>query len=129
MMTREDAVAEFQTAMEQPINAPITDHESLKLALKLIAEEYKELAEAAVDANANPTLDNMAALLKELSDLQYVVSFFANTFGLPLQAAFERVHASNMTKLVDGKPLKNEEGKVMKGPNYRPPYLKDLFLS
>lgn len=40
--------------------------------------------------------------------------------------AFRRVCASNMTKLVDGVPLRNEAGKVLKGPNYQPPYLDDL---
>ncbi len=43
-----------------------------------------------------------------------------------LEEIFERVHRSNMSKLVDGKPLKREDGKFLKGPNYRPPFLDDL---
>ena len=51
----------------------------------------------------------------------------AVAFGLPLEVAFNRVHASNMSKLDDdGKPIYREDGKVMKGPNYKPPHLKDL---
>jgi predicted HAD superfamily Cof-like phosphohydrolase len=43
-----------------------------------------------------------------------------------LDEALDRVHKSNMSKLVDGKPLKRDDGKVLKGPNYKPPYLADL---
>ena len=68
-----------------------------------------------------------AALTKELSDLLYVVYGTALAFGLPLDPAFNRVHESNMSKLVDGKPLYREDGKVLKGPNYQPPVLDDLF--
>ena len=68
-----------------------------------------------------------AALTKELADLLYVVYGAAVTFGLPLDVVFNRVHASNMSKLLDGKPLKRQDGKVLKGPNYQPPKLDDLF--
>lgn len=44
-----------------------------------------------------------------------------------LEEAFKRVHASNMSKLVDGKPIRRDDGKIMKGPNYKPPVLDDLF--
>ena len=68
-----------------------------------------------------------AALLKELCDLQYVLSGFAVTFGLPFDEAFKRVHESNMSKLgPDGKPIYREDGKVLKGPNYKKPDLSDL---
>ena len=51
----------------------------------------------------------------------------AVALGLPVQEAFNRVHASNMSKLdEDGNPIYREDGKVMKGPNYKPPYLEDL---
>lgn len=44
-----------------------------------------------------------------------------------MEEAFKRVHASNMSKLDDnGKPIRREDGKIMKGPNYEPPYLDDL---
>jgi len=43
-----------------------------------------------------------------------------------LEEIFERIHQSHISKLVDGKPLKRENGKFLKGPNYRPPFLDDL---
>lgn len=106
----------------------------------LIAEELAEVREAAEH------------LLKELADLSYVClasaacGHLSDTFAsemeelAPLYAAFggmfsgankvafRRVHRSNMSKLVDGKPLRREsDGKILKGPNYKPPYLGDLI--
>ena len=52
----------------------------------------------------------------------------ARTFGLPADRVFDRVHDSNMSKLGnDGKPVRRDDGKVMKGPNYHPPSLDDLI--
>ena len=68
------------------------------------------------------------ALLKELADLQYVVTGYAVTFGLPLEEAFLRVHESNLTKRdPQGRPTVREDGKVLKGSHYRPPHLDDLM--
>ena len=69
-----------------------------------------------------------ARMLKEMADVQYVLSGLAVTLGLPLQEAFNRVHQSNMSKLgLDGKPLYRDDGKVMKGPNYLPPDMETLL--
>ena len=107
--------------MQQPVGADPTPS-LLKLRADLIAEETSEvIAEFEADK-----LDK-AALTKELADLLYVVYGAAVTFGLPLDVVFNRVHASNMSKLLDGKPLKRQDGKVLKGPNYQPPKLDDLF--
>ena len=65
--------------------------------------------------------------LKELADLVYVCFQMAAAFGWELDEALDRVHKSNLSKLVDGLPLKREDGKVIKGPNYEPPYLVDLI--
>ena len=51
-------------------------------------------------------------------DIDYVNTGAAVTFGLDLEAGFNEVHASNMSKFVDGKALKDDLGKVIKGPNY-----------
>jgi len=68
--------------------------------------------------------DNM---IKELADLVYVVLGTFIAFGWDFDKAFDRVHESNMSKLgPDGKPVYREDGKVMKGPNYKPPYMGDL---
>lgn len=59
--------------------------------------------------------------------LFYCLFAYAEVRGWDLMEAYKRVHKSNMSKLGDdGKPIYREDGKVMKGPNYQPPYLKDL---
>ena len=98
-----------------------------KNQLNLISEEYAELNEACITAITY--IQNKQArveCLKELADVVYVAFQFAAAAGWELDEALDRVHQSNMSKLVDGKPLKREDGKVLKGPNYKPPYLEDL---
>ena len=97
------------------------------LAIHLIAEEYDELWEAHGESLTHPTDRKLQEdCLKELADLVYVCFQYAAASGWELDEALDRVHKSNLSKLVDGKPLKNEHGKVLKGPNYEPPYLEDL---
>ena len=92
----------------------------------LIVEEFKEF----LDAENQLLLDfkqNSADCLKELADLVYVCFQYAENLGWDLDEALDRVHESNMTKLgEDGKPIRREDGKVLKGPNYQPPNLTDL---
>ena len=71
----------------------------------------------------------MKSLLKlhQLCDLVYVAVGFADTFGWNFDVAFNRVHASNMSKLEEnGKPIYREDGKIMKSSMYKEPYLEDL---
>ena len=129
--TNYQKVRDFTEAMEQPVDIPASDSRLIsQYALRkiLIREEADEAMEA-FDAilRSGPTKDNVAHLTKELADILYVVYGAAVTFGLPLEEVFDRVHTSNLSKLVDGKPLKREDGKVLKGPNYQPPKLDDLF--
>lgn len=96
--------------------------------LGLVAEEFHEFLEAYTRTieqiqNKRSRID----ALKELADLVYVCFQFAAAAGWELDEALDRVHKSNLSKLVDGKPLKREDGKVLKGPNYEPPYLEDLI--
>ena len=89
--------------------------------LGLIDEEYKELTEAASQTDEEHTL-------KELADLVFVAYQFATAKGWNLDLALTRVFESNMSKLdIDGKPIKNEAGKVLKGPGYFEPQLSDLI--
>ena len=86
----------------------------------LIDEEYKEFCEA------HATLTDCETL-KELADLVYVAFQYAENLEWDLEEALDRVHKSNMSKLgLDGKPIRRSDGKIMKGPNYEPPYLMDL---
>jgi len=93
----------------------------------LIVEEFKEFLEAeGLLFRKNSTIESEA--LKELADLVYVCYQYAENMGWFLDEALDRVHKSNMSKLgEDGKPIYREDGKVLKGPNYKPPNLEDLI--
>tara|TARA_R100001594_G_scaffold3948_1_gene14458 strand:+ start:722 stop:1102 length:381 start_codon:yes stop_codon:yes gene_type:complete len=92
----------------------------------LIVEEFKEFLEAeGLLFRQNNNIHSEA--LKELADLVYVCYQYAENMGWFLDEALNRVHESNMSKLgEDGKPVYREDGKVLKGPNYKPPDLTDL---
>jgi len=92
----------------------------------LIVEEFKEFLEAeGMLFRENIVLE--AEALKELADLVYVCYQYAENMGWLLDEALDRVHKSNMSKLdTEGNPIYREDGKVLKGPNYKPPTLTDL---
>ena len=72
--------------------------------------------------------NHQAECLKELADLVYVCYQYAENMHWFLDEALNRVHESNMSKLgEDGKPIYRDDGKVLKGPNYKPPDLSDLI--
>jgi len=120
-MTPLDMVTQFAVAMGQPLGLPwVTGEKSTveNMRFRLIEEEFKEFSLEDTD---------LVAALKELADLVYVCYGYAATFGWDLDEAVKRVHASNMSKLGDdGNPIKREDGKVLKGPNYKKPDLTDL---
>ena len=94
---------------------------------KLIVEEFKEFLEAEGMLFMHGR-NHQEHALKELADLVYVCYQYAQNMGWFLDEALNRVHVSNMSKLdEDGKPIYREDGKVLKGPNYKPPDLSDLF--
>ena len=112
----------FRQAMEQPINTP--DEFVHELQHTLIREEYGEFCDEYEKELESGSLENQ---LKELADLVFVCYQYAAARGWNLDAAMSRVFRSNMSKLVDGKPLRRDDGKIMKGPNYEPPILEDLL--
>tara|TARA_R110000822_G_scaffold96457_2_gene219547 strand:- start:1804 stop:2196 length:393 start_codon:yes stop_codon:yes gene_type:complete len=94
------------------------DARRIKLRADLTAEEYRELA----------TAESPEEIMKESCDLVYVIVGMFVELGWDFDEAFKRVHESNMSKLdEDGKPIYREDGKILKGPNYTPPTLKDLL--
>jgi predicted HAD superfamily Cof-like phosphohydrolase len=134
--TREQKVREFHEAMGLDV-ASQPRVSLLDLRYRLLHEEWyevcQELDELTMELERGKpgTKEQWAALLKELADLQYVLSGTIVSLG-PLaggfDTAFNRVHLSNMSKLGDdGKPVYREDGKVTKGPNYEPPTLEDLI--
>jgi predicted HAD superfamily Cof-like phosphohydrolase len=92
----------------------------------LIVEEFKEFLQADQEMVLMHPKDREATL-KELADLIYVCAQYAENMNWDIEQALRRVHKSNLSKLgEDGKPIKREDGKVLKGPNYQPPDLSDL---
>ena len=92
-----------------------------KLRLDLIKEELTELTEA---MNNNDLLEVADAL----TDILYVTYGAGHAFGINLDKCFEEVQNSNMSKLDENsKPIYNENGKVMKGPNYFKPDLSKFI--
>ena len=92
----------------------------------LITEEFKEFLEAeGMLFRMGPQFS--ADCLKELADLVYVCYQYAANMKWDLDEAMHRVHESIMSKLDEyGKPILREDGKVLKGPHYKPPNLEDL---
>lgn len=115
---------EFRRAMGQSVG--LDDPRTNELQLRLIREEYREFTQAASDCPPEAQAAKAEAL-KELADLVFVCYQYAAARGWDLDEAYKRVWASNMSKLDDeGNPIRREDGKILKGPNYRPPQLLDL---
>ena len=88
-----------------------------KLRFDLIKEEFEELKDA-IDKK------DLLEVADALTDILYVTYGAGHAFGIDLDKCFEEVQNSNMSKLdEDGKPIYNDFGKVMKGPNYYKPNL------
>jgi predicted HAD superfamily Cof-like phosphohydrolase len=133
--TNEHYIKEFHKAFKVAIeqNPKV---ELLKLRKTLIAEEIKELF-AEIDSiigklerGEKVSKSEYAKALKEMADVQVVLSGTAVSIKQfkQFRKAFIRVHRSNMSKLdAKGKPIYREDGKVLKGPNYRAPELSDLI--
>ena len=92
-----------------------------KLRLDLIKEELEELAEAMSN-------NDLLEVADALTDILYVTYGAGHAFGIDLDKCFDEVQNSNMSKLDEGgKPIYNDSGKVMKGPNYFKPDLKKFL--
>ena len=96
------------------------DEKTMKLRYDLIKEELNELEHAMKTKNLKEIAD-------ALTDILYVTYGAGFAYGIDLDKCFKEVQRANMSKLGgDGKPIFNEKGKVMKGPNYREPNLKQF---
>ena len=112
----------FRLAAEQSIDPH--DEQVQEMQMTLIREEFNELLEAHINEDSD---DDKLHTLKELADLVFVCYQYAVARNWNLDTALKRVFESNMSKFVDGKPLRREDGKILKGPNYQPPFLEDLL--
>ena len=118
-MTNFDKVGIFMKTFGQEVkNKPSFSSDKInQLRISLIKEELDELKEA-MDSK------NLLEVADALTDLLYVTYGAGHAFGIDLDKCFEEVQNSNMSKLGDdGKPIYNEFGKVMMGPNYFKPNL------
>lgn len=154
MTTTFHRVREMHKAFGHPapeVVVPLTP-ERAKLRLLLIAEEFQELIAATVAENVGDGLgshphdlmgdvinsikelqsadfdQNMVEQADALGDLDVVVNGAAVEMGLPMDQISVEIFESNMSKLgVDGKPIYREDGKFLKGPNYRAPNLEQFL--
>ena len=112
----------FRLAAEQSIDPH--DEQVQEMQMTLIREEFNELLEAHINEDSD---EDKLHTLKELADLVFVCYQYAVARNWNLDTALKRVFESNMSKFVDGKPLRREDGKILKGPNYQPPFLEYLL--
>ena len=122
-MSNFDDVKTFMQAFGQEIKikAEFPKEKIVKLRYDLIKEELEELQ------NAIKT-KNLTEIADALTDILYVTYGAGHAYGIDLDKCFIEVQRSNMSKLgEDGKPIYNKKGKVMKGPKYFEPNLKQFI--
>ena len=103
--------------------ATLPEKKTRDLRYELIREELEELLDAL-------NKENLVEIADALTDILYVTYGAGHAFGIDLDTCYTEVHRSNMSKLgQDGKPIHREDGKVMKGPGYRPPNLIPIILN
>ena len=122
-MTNFESVKKFMETFGQEIKekAAFPNAKITSLRYDLIKEELEELKEAIDNRDIKEVAD-------ALTDILYVTYGAGHAFGINLDKCFEEVQNSNMSKLgLDGKPIYNDNGKVMKGPNYFKPDLSKLI--
>ncbi len=116
-------VKKFMSTYGQEIKekAQFPDNKIVQLRINLIEEELNELKDAIKN-------NDIVEVADALTDILYVTYGAGHSFGVDLDKCFDEVQNSNMSKLGEnGKPIYNDSGKVMKGPNYFAPNLKKII--
>jgi len=122
-MTNFNSVKKFMEVFGQEVKTKsgFPSEKIVQLRYDLIKEELDEFAQAIKDKNLVEVADS-------LTDILYVTYGAGIAFGIDLDKCFDEVQRSNMSKLgKDGKPIYNDKGKVMKGPNYFQPDLSKFI--
>ena len=122
-MTNFEKVGLFMKTFGQEvkIKAELSNNKINELRISLINEELEELKKAIKD-------NDILEVADALTDILYVAYGAGHAFGINLDKCFNEVQKSNMSKLgSNGKPIYNESGKVMKGPNYFKPDLSKFL--
>jgi len=122
-MTNFDKVGTFMKTFGQEVKdkPSLSTKKINNLRVSLIEEEFKELKDAIKN-------NDLLEVADALTDILYVTYGAGHAFGINLDECFNEVQNSNMSKLgEDGKPIYNENGKVMKGPKYFKPNLNKII--
>ena len=123
-MSNFNKVKAFMNTYGQDVKekASFPEDSIVQLRVDLIEEELNELKEAVKN-------NDILEVADALTDILYVTYGAGHSFGVDLDKCFDEVQRSNMSKLgVDGKPIYNDSGKVMKGPDYFAPDLKKIII-
>ena len=117
-------VKDFQVAFGLKVGAkpelPLVEERTLRV--NLLREEVNEYLNAEWD-------DDIVEIADALADIIYIACGTAVSYGIPLDRVFAEVHRSNMAKLVDGKPIRREDGKILKPEGWTPPDTKGAVFS
>jgi len=122
-MSNFESVRKFMETFGQEVKekAEFPEEKITLLRFELIKEELLEFEEAIKKRDLKEVAD-------ALTDILYVTYGAGHAFGIDLDKCFQEVQSSNMSKLgLDGKPIYNEQGKVMKGPKYFRPNLSKFI--
>lgn len=118
------SLLEFNEAFDIPkLDAPgLSSEDMIELRIKLLKEEVEEYAEAA-------RAGDMVEVLDALADIGYILAGTIINHGMQhiYDNAFNEVHRSNMAKLVDGKVIRREDGKVLKPEGWQAPQLAQFL--
>lgn len=120
------AVEEFHEASDGPTLDPesktcLPDKKQRALRKRLLREEYGEYCEAE-DA------DDIVAIADALGDMIYIILGTALAYNIPLDLVFDEIQKSNMTKVVDGKVKKRDDGKILKPDTYQAPDVEGVLF-
>lgn len=122
-MTQFDMVHEFHRVYDCNISSEpkLPDREERSLRIGLLKEEYNEYIQA-------EKMGDLVEIADALADMLYIINGTCVSYGIPIDEIFNEVHASNMSKLdQNGKVIRREDGKVLKGPNYFKPKILEII--
>ena len=121
-MTMFTDVLDFHRAFGQRIGEKpeFPDDEERKLRVKLLREEFLEYLDG-------ESFNDLVEVADALADIIYIACGTAVSYGIPLDDVFAEVHRSNMAKLVDGKVIRREDGKIQKPEGWTAPDIKSVL--
>jgi len=121
-MTMFTDVRDFHQAFGQRVGEKpeFPDDDERKLRVKLLREEFREYLDG-------ESFNDLVEISDALADIIYIACGTAVSYGIPLDSLFAEVHRSNMAKLVDGKVIRREDGKIKKPEGWMPPDVERIL--